>query len=113
MSTPSYQFSLRSLLLFTLFIAVLCSIGVCTHWIVSAVIAVGGTTGGIVAGKWFGAAMGAFFGSACSVAAANYAALLCFFVPLRLLPMMVIGAIVGALVGGILGGRAEKRRSRE
>jgi len=47
---PWYQFSLRSLLLLTLFVAVLCSLGVCTHWIFSVVIAIGGIAGRIVAG---------------------------------------------------------------
>ncbi len=47
MSTPEpdhrrYQFSLRSLLLFAAFVAALCSMGIHTDWIVSAVIAVGG-----------------------------------------------------------------------
>jgi hypothetical protein len=48
---PWYQFSLRSLLLFMLFIAVLCSIGVCTHWLVSVIIGVGGIVARVVAGR--------------------------------------------------------------
>jgi len=56
---PWYQFSLRSLLLLTLFVAVLCSIGVCTHyWLVSvaaaAIFLLGGTMGRIVAGSRVG-----------------------------------------------------------
>lgn len=47
---PWYQFSLRSLLLLTIFVAVLCSLGVCTHWIFSAVMAIGCIAGRIVAG---------------------------------------------------------------
>ena len=63
---PRYQFSLRSLLLLTLVIAVLCSIGVCTHWLVSAVIAlpvaIGGIAGWIVAGTGEGFVMGIVVG---------------------------------------------------
>src|SRR5208282_3004254 len=61
-----YQFSLWSLLLWTLFVAVLCSIGVCTHWFVSAVIAViaaGGIVGRIVAGTRLGFATGVVYGT--------------------------------------------------
>ena len=49
-----YQFGLRSLLLLTLFVAVLCLIGVCTHWLISVaigmIVVVGGFAGRIVAG---------------------------------------------------------------
>ena len=62
MSTPSklpwYQFSLRSVLLLTLVVAVLCSIGACTHWLVSvmldSVVLIGGVTGRIVGGTGLG-----------------------------------------------------------
>ena len=62
---PWYQFSLRSLLLLTLFVAVLCSLGVCTHWLVSAVVAmtvvIGGIAGRIVAGTRLGFVRGAVY----------------------------------------------------
>src|SRR5580692_10658171 len=59
---PWYQFSLRSLLLLTAFAAVVCSIGVYTHWLVSAVIGatvmIGGVAGKIVAGTRSGFVQG-------------------------------------------------------
>jgi hypothetical protein len=36
---PWYQFTPQSLFLLTAFVAVLCSIGVCTHWAFSAILA--------------------------------------------------------------------------
>ncbi len=36
-----FQFSLWSLLVLTTFVAVLCSIGVCTHWVVPLILLVG------------------------------------------------------------------------
>ena len=54
---PWYQFSLRSLFLLTVFVALLCSIGVCTDWSVAAVIGVGSITGGIIARNWRGMAV--------------------------------------------------------
>ena len=70
MSTPEpelrwYQFTLRSLMLLTLFVAVICSLGVCTHWLVSAVIAMfalAGMAGRIVAGTRLGFVQGVVFG---------------------------------------------------
>ncbi len=70
---PWYQFSLRSLLLLTLFVVVLCSLGVCTDWVVSAVIAVGGVMGGILARKWSGLVLGVISG----IAFAFIAVILC------------------------------------
>ena len=62
---PWYQFSLRSLLLLTFFVAVLCSLGVYTHWLVSAVVAmtvvIGGIAGRIVAGTRLGFVRGAVY----------------------------------------------------
>ena len=67
MSTPApeapwYQFTLRSLLLFTFFVAVLCSISVCTHWMFPAIIVetviVGGLAGTIAAGSRVGFTQG-------------------------------------------------------
>ena len=116
MSTPEpelrpYQFGLRSLLLFTGFVAVVCSIGVCTDWIVAVVLAVGGITGGIVARTWLGLAIGAFFGIACAVGAAAVFALLAFLLlgmlsqwDPRLNVVMAIAAFIGSLVGGAMGG---------
>jgi len=48
---PWYQFSLRSLLLFTLFVAILCSIGVSLDWVVAGMLGVGGVVGRITARK--------------------------------------------------------------
>ena len=62
---PCYQFSLRSLLLFVAFVATLCSVGICTKWGVSAVIAasllIGGVSGGLVAGRRSGFVAGAVY----------------------------------------------------
>ena len=71
MSTPGtkpwYQFSLRSLLLLTVFVAVLCSTGVRSHWSVAATIAVGGVAGGIIAMSWLGLVLGVLSGGLCAV----------------------------------------------
>jgi len=61
---PWYQFSLRSLLLFAVFVAVVCSIGVYTNWafsvILAAIFVIGGILGGIVAGTKAGFVRGAW-----------------------------------------------------
>lgn len=106
---PWHQFSLRSLLLLTAFVAVLCSIGAWTHWLVSATIAVavvvGGVTGRIVAGTRLGFVEGALGAIPFFVVA--------FVVPLLLgIPfspkweawylkeMLVLAALFGGIVGG-------------
>ena len=117
---PWYQFTLRSLLLFTLFVAVLCSIGVCTDWVVSAVIAGGGIAGRIVRKSWLGFLQGIVCGGMCAVVGAIGAFLLfatlktpIFSVPpWHLTAAMKIGAVVGSLIGGTLGGLAPYRSWR-
>ena len=106
-----FQFTLRSLLLLAGFVAILCSIGVCTDWIVAVALAVGGITGGIVARKLSGLAIGAFFGMACAVGAAAVFGLLVFLLlgkfslwDPRLNAVMAIAAFIGSLVGGAMGG---------
>jgi hypothetical protein len=42
-----FQFSLRTLLVFVTLCAILCSLGVCTHWVVSATFGVAIVSGGI------------------------------------------------------------------
>ncbi len=115
--------SLRSLLLFAVFVAILCSIGVCTNWSVSAVIAVGGITGGIVARSWLGFALGVLSGGICAVMMAAVCLImwrLLFRVPFSLWiasPLdgvndgIRLAAIVGSLLGGVFGGRVARVRS--
>ncbi len=125
MSTPEsklpwYQFSLRSLLLFTAFVAVLCSMGIRTDWSVSAVIAVGGVVGGIVARTWAGLVLGGVLGSMCAVVGVvAFAFVWCivFRMPMvwkpfwELIAAVKIVAIIGSLAGGVLGGFTARFRS--
>ncbi len=114
---PWYQFSLRSLLLFAAFVAVLCSIGVCTDWSLSAVIAGGGIAGRIVRKSWLGFLQGIVCGVMCAVVGAIGAFLLLATLkasifsatPWQLTVAMKIGAVLGSLIGGILGGLARYR----
>jgi uncharacterized membrane protein len=91
-----YQFRLRSLLQLTVFVAVLCSIGVYTHWAFAAAIVIGGIAGGLFAGTWLGVAQGAVSGTICSVVAA--------FIVLPSEQRFWAAAIISSLLGGILGG---------
>ncbi len=114
---PRYQFSLRSLLLLTLVIAVLCSIGVCTHWLVSAVIAlpvaIGGIAGWIVAGTGEGFVMGIVVGILFLL---GDFVICCAF--LSAIPQVVevrwqlfaAFHLIALLMGGILGGLLERVR---
>jgi len=115
MPTPWYQFSLRSLLLFTLFVAVLCSIGVCTDWLVSAVVGwtvmIGGIAGRIVAGIKAGFIQGVL---GAILLALPISLLLVRAFPQELfhapwLLIVVLGILV--LIGGTLGGYSVRRRS--
>ena len=117
MPTPQlrrYQFSLRSLSLFVVFFAVVCSIGVRTHWVVSAVIAGGGIAGGIVRNSWLGFVQGIVCGLIGSMVGLFCAALLLDIFtppvysspPLHITAAMNLGAVIGSLIGGILGGLA-------
>ena len=114
---PWYQFSLRSLLLFSTFIAVLCSIGVCTHWLISLLIGltvvVGGGTGRIVAGTRLGFVRGAVFGIEFFLIGSFVCVLPAYaFRQLPQTPWLVGAAILLAvLIGGILGGFTVRPRS--
>ena len=107
---PWYQFSLRSLLLFTSFVAALCSLGVCTHWLVSAVIVlpvvVGGMAGRIVAGTRLGFVQGVVFGT--------QFLLVCEFLPFLWKPSWLLGVVIAiaVLIGGMVGGLSVRPRSR-
>ncbi len=121
---PWYQFSLRSLLLLTLFVAVLCSIGVGMNWSIAAIIAVGGVAGGIVARSWLGLVLGVLSGGMCAVMMATVCVItwrLLFRVPITMwIPSLLDGvsdgiklaAIIGSLLGGFFGGRVARLRSK-
>jgi hypothetical protein len=119
---PWYQFSLWSLLLLVFFVAVLCSLGVCTHWLVSAVVAltvtIGGIAGRIVAGTRLGFPQGAVFG----IQAVLVAVLVCVLFGFEGVWLNFAGAWqpswrfwvaigIAALIGGILGGFTVRSRS--
>ena len=129
MSTPEpelrwYQFTLRSLMLLTLFVAVICSLGVCTHWLVSAVIAMfalAGMAGRIVAGTRLGFVQGVVFGIQFLLAAVVIHLLLFPFLPFWVAPWLRLlldepwrlGVVLGivVLIGGALGGLSVRPRS--
>lgn len=104
---PWYHFSLRSLLLFTAFVAVLCSIGVSTDWVVAAVIGAGGVVGRLFAGTGWGLAVGAVTGFVFSMMSifvcGVFWQILSKSSPQFMLSV-VIAAIVGAMIGGGVGG---------
>ena len=104
-----YQFSLRSLLLFTAFVAILCSVGVCTKWGVSATIAasllIGGVSGGMVAGTRMGFVIGAVYAMPLFFFAVISLAILRF--PFSLwwnLDDWWIACRIAVLIGGVWGG---------
>ena len=121
---PWYQFSLRSLLLLTLFVAVLCSIAVrirlerCQRSSQLAAL-----REGIVARSWFGLVLGVLSGGICAVMMAAICVImwqLLFRVPFHMrIPSSLDGvidgiklaAIIGSLLGGIVGGRVARFRS--
>jgi hypothetical protein len=130
MSTPGklpwYQFSLRSLLFFTVFVALLCSIGVSTGRGFAAAVVVNvlisGFAGRTVAGTWWGMVLGFVSGSLC----AGVSALTCAYfwsgrfaiaMPLLGLPSwehklaVYAVATIASLVGGALGGYAVRPHS--
>ncbi len=121
MSTPEpekrpFQFSLRSLLLFTLYVAVLCSIGVCTNWGVT-ILAVGGLAGRLVSRKWLGLVLGTIAGGIGAAMALVCLCFLAFAMHSDLLPSwqlyaaVVTTATIGSLLGGLLVGRVLRYRS--
>jgi len=114
---PRYQIRVRSLFFWTIFVAVVCSIGVRTHWLVSAAIAlpvvIGGITGWIVAGTGEGFVQGVVVGFlfllgdflvCCAFLSAvpHVAA-----VTLQRFAVLHVSAV---LIGGILGGLLERFR---
>jgi len=120
---PYFQYSLRSLLLLTLFVAVMCSIGACTHWLVPVVIAstilIGGIAGRIVAGTRLGFWQGAVYG----LQFLCWAGFACLFVPCLWEPFMLVLlgkpswqliVLLGlaVLIGGIVGGSTVRPRPR-
>lgn len=110
---PLFQFNLRSLLLFTLFVAVLCSIGACTNWLISAVVGwtvmIGGTAGRIVAGTRLGFAQGVVF----AIQFLLWAGIACLLLPFFREAPWRMGVTVGmaVLIGGIVGGVTVRPRS--
>ena len=113
---PWYQFSLRFLLLLPIFVAVLGWIGVRRGWSISAVVAVGGVAGGLVARKWSGLVLGVFSGIGYASLAVVVCGFFCF--AFGMLPpsdtfwqWTIAAAIVGALIGGIFGGLTARHRS--
>jgi len=107
---PRFQYSIRFLLLLTLIVAVLCSIGACTNWFVSVVLAstmlIGGVVGGIIARTKWGFVMGAAFGLQSFIFAFDGFIILLGSFPQALDFRHVIAIISGiaALIGGVLGG---------
>lgn len=116
---PWYQFSIRSLLLLTTFVAVLCSLGLCTHWIFSVVIGsavlIGGIAGWIVARTRVGFVQGVVFGIQFVLIAAIMGVIsLPLFSWEASSAMWVSYVLLGtaSLIGGILGGLSVRPRSR-
>jgi hypothetical protein len=115
---PWYQFSLRSLLLFTLFVAVMCSLGVCTSWLVSAAIAmtvmIGGVAGRIVAGIRAGFMRGILSAIPFGLLAVHISLLLVRAFPQKLYHerwLLSVPLGIAALIGGVLGGLSIRPRS--
>ena len=118
---PWYQFSLRSLLLFTLFVAVLCSIGVCTHWVVLLITGVGSVTGRIFAGREVGYVTGVMFGTVSGLItyslAIPFGLLALAFVRNSGMPQWVLDVfaivvvLLGVVLGGVFGGLAAGKPS--
>ncbi len=123
---PWYQFSLQSLLLFTLFVALLCSIRISTgrSYAVAVVginVLISGFAGRTVAGKSLGMVLGCVSGCLC----AGMSAFTCAYVWGDSFGMRSIGlprwecviaisivAAVGSAAGGALGGFMARHRSR-
>src|SRR5271165_1621674 len=120
MPTPWYQFSLRSLLLLTLFVAVLCSIGVCTYWIVSAAVAIAIAIGGIAGKIAAGTRLGFVLGVILVIQFLFWAGIVCAFLVWQfpfLLPwesrgLLSVLLVIAALIGGIVGGYAVRPRPK-
>jgi hypothetical protein len=114
---PWYQFSLRSLLLLTLFVAALCSFAVYTHWIFSvligSIVLIGGVAGWIVARTRLGFVQGVVTAIPFFLIAVLICGVLMFVVPgfgKTLWWVPISGATV--LIGDILGGLMVRPRSK-
>ena len=114
---PWYQFSLRSLLLLTVYVAVLCSIGVGVNWFIPvigllalisgiAARAVSGTTFGFVHGAVCGPLVGLSFVTILGCGGVP----VLFVLGVSRMPSWLIHAVVevsmlvGVILGGIMGG---------
>jgi len=113
-----FQFSLRSLMLFVLGVALLCSLGKCTHWLVPVVLAatglIGGIAGSLVAGIKAGFVEGALYGILFFLFAfVGCARLVVAFPGLGDVVWRLFSMICGIalLIGGILGGYSVRPRS--
>ena len=112
--SPWYQFSLRSLMLSVLFVALLCSLGVCTRWFVSVAygltVTIGGIAGRIVGRTPSGFVQGAVVGTEFSL----IAVVVCIFLPFLWDAPWRLGTVLGiaALIGGVLGGFSVRPRSK-
>jgi hypothetical protein len=107
-------------LLLTLFVAVLCSIGVCTHWAVSVAVAIavaiGGIAGKIAAGTRFGFVLGVVLviqflfwaGIVCAFLVWQFA----FLVHWELRGLLSVVLVIAALIGGIVGGYSVRPLSK-
>jgi len=135
MSTPTpeapwYQFSLSSLLLFTLFAAIICSLAVGVDWVVAVVVLEAVVIGGLAGITAAGSRQGFVEGIAVAVYLILLAAVIggIFFVCAlvdqffsfanaphwyrlwRLMTIVICGT--AALIGGTLGGLSERQRLR-
>ena len=114
-----YQFSLRTLLAMTTFVAVLCSIGFYAHWIISAlvgaVVMVGGIPGWIVGRSRLGFAVGVVYGAFFLFCSFFLVVFFDLFVshPRRFPGELYFAAfVIATLVGGVVGGLEARPVSR-
>ena len=110
---PWYQFSLRSLLELTFFVAVFCSVGVCTGWVslvvLPAIVLVSGLAGRVVAGVKAGFVEGAKCGTLV-FAIMSVGRALAFSRAWTADWYTVVGA---AIIGGVIGGLGVRPRSAQ
>jgi hypothetical protein len=114
-----FQFSLRSLMLFSTLVAIVCSIGVTTDWSIAAslgaIFVIGAVCGGMVSGKRAGIIAGAVYGIPGFAFALVFITILLF--PISGLwakdsweIVSRVAVVVGGILGGISGGIAARRR---
>ncbi len=118
---PWYQFSLRSTLVFTACVAVLCSVGILTSWLFSAYLAAAALTGGVAGRLVVGARLALVQG-------AIYGILFFFLTAFGLLVPSLLwfdiwdlfiwanvvswtAVFIGGVLGGVLGGLSVRSRS--